>query len=95
MSARSLSTDTSAERPWTVYGTYCDEEFADGGISEGDFAGVFYAPTPEDAECLAFEDEPWLDAQSVTVEPGTAHGVPSLIADSQLQQRTNAPELAL
>ena len=93
MPASHLSSDQSTERPWTVYGTYRDEEFADGGISEGDFAGVFYAPTAEDAECLAYEDEPWLDAHSVTVEPCAVEGVPIRIPDSQLHQLTNAPEL--
>ena len=94
MSASYLNSD-SAERPWTVSGTYCDEEFADGGISEGDFCGVFYAPTAEHAESLAFEYEPWLDAHSVTVEPGAVHGVPNRIPESQLHILTNAPELPL
>jgi hypothetical protein len=94
MSASHLNSD-SAERPWTVSGTYRDEEFADGGISEGDFSGVFYAPTPEDAECLAFEYEPWLDTHSVTVEPGAVRGVPNRIPESQVHILTNAPEFAL
>jgi hypothetical protein len=92
MSGSTANSDKITEKPWTVFGTYRDEEFADGGIIEGDFAGVFYAPTAEEAEALAHEYESWLDADSVSVVPGAVAGVPTRIPESQLSQLTNAPE---
>lgn len=74
------------EKAWTVYGHYRDEEFADGGILEGDFAGVFYAATAEEAETLALEYEPWLDTDSVSVVPGAAQGVLHLRPESQMPE---------
>jgi hypothetical protein len=74
------------EKDWTVTGTYCDEEFAAGGLLEGDFAGVFVAATAEGPELLAHEYEEWLVWDSVSVVPGALSGVQWLIPDSQLER---------
>lgn len=86
MSGSTTNSDETAEKAWTVFGAYRDEEFPDGGILEGDFAGVFHAATAEEAEALANEYDSWLDAESVSVVPGAAHGVSRLIPDSQVTE---------
>ena len=70
-------------KPWTVSGTYCNEENVDGGILEGDFAGVFYADTAEGAEVLAYEWNPWINRDSISVTAGKAPGVQTRIPESQ------------
>lgn len=86
MSGPTAHTDETTEKAWTVFGDYRDEELADGGILEGDFAGVFYAATADEAEALAYEYEPWLDADSVSVVPSAAEGVPRLTPESQVAE---------
>jgi hypothetical protein len=74
----------STWKPWTVSGHYRDEELPDGGILDYDFAGVFYADTAEEAESLAYEwGGPWLNWDSMSVTPGAAPGVQTLIPESQ------------
>lgn len=91
MSAANSKDDQITEPTWTVFGHYRDEEFADGGILEGEFAGVFYADSPEEAESLAFECQPWLDADSILIVRGPVDGVARPIPGSQLHRLTNAP----
>jgi hypothetical protein len=90
MSGSTTHTDETTEKAWTVSGHYRDEEFADGfadgGILEGDFAGVFFAATAEEAESLAYEYQRWLDRDSVSVVPGAVEGVPSLMPPSQMPE---------
>jgi hypothetical protein len=88
MSGSITHTDETTEKAWTVFGEYRDEEFPDGGILEGDFAGVFYAATPDEAEALAHEYESWLDADSVSVVLGALEGVPHLTPASQVTEPT-------
>ncbi len=93
MSAANSQDDQITEPTWTVFGHYRDEELPDGGILEGEFAGVFYANSPEEAKSLAFECQPWLDADSVVILRGPVDGVAWPIPESQLHWRTNAPAL--
>jgi hypothetical protein len=86
MSGSTAHTDETTEKAWTVFGDYRDEEFADGGILEGDFAGVFYAATADEAEALAHEYESWLNWDSVSVVPGAVEGVPHLTPESQMTE---------
>ncbi|HEY2333631.1 MAG TPA: hypothetical protein VGH58_01315 [Solirubrobacterales bacterium] len=86
MSGSTTHTDETTEKAWTVFGTYRDEEFADGGILEGDFAGILYAPTAEEAELSAHEYDPWLDWDSVSVIPGAVEGIPHLTPESQMPE---------
>lgn len=83
MSGSTTHTDETTEKNWTVFGHYRDEELPDGGILEGDYAGVFYADTADEAEALAHEDQPWLEADSVSVVPGVVQGVRSVTPESQ------------
>jgi hypothetical protein len=86
MSGSTAHTDETTEKAWTVFGDYRDEKFPDGGILEGNFAGVFYAATADEAEALAHEYESWLDADSVSVVPGAVQGVSHLIPESQVTE---------
>jgi hypothetical protein len=90
MSGSTANPDVITEKAWTVFATY--EEFSEGDTLERDFAGVFYAPTAEEAEALALEYEPWLDADSVSVVSGAAPGVPTRIPESQVGYLNNAPK---
>jgi hypothetical protein len=83
MPGSSTHTDETTEKAWTVYGRYRDEEFAEGGILEGDFAGVFHAATAEEAESAAIEYQPWLLWDSMSVVAGAAEGVIRLIPESE------------
>ncbi len=60
-----LAPDSPRDKAWTVVGVYRDEELADGGLSEGRFVMVFYAPTAQEAEACAIGYEPWLTVAAV------------------------------
>jgi hypothetical protein len=85
MSGSTTRTDKATEKAWTVFGKYRDEEFPDGGILEGDFAGVFYAATADEAVSLAHAYETWLEWGSESVVPGAVQGVMDLVPLDQME----------
>jgi hypothetical protein len=54
-----------AEKPWTVVGTYYNQELGSADAEEGPFVRVFWAEDPREAQSLAIEYEPWLSVAAV------------------------------